>query len=82
MHTKLPNFNSFDHDILACLTLPDNKTYEYYNLETRKMDEMNFPDYKKWCKENKAIWNSRAYGNAQFKLHYLDDDYALIFIKR
>ena len=46
------------------------------------MDVINFPDYKKWYKENKAVWNSRTYGNAQFKLHYLDDDYACIFIKR
>ena len=26
--TKLPNFTSFDHGYLTCLTLPDNKTYE------------------------------------------------------
>ena len=82
IHTKLPNFTSFDHDTLTCLTLPDNKTYEYYNVETKKMDVINFPDYKKWYKENKAVWNSRAYGNAQFKLYYLDEDYARIFIKR
>ena len=82
IHTKLPNFTSFDHNILTCLTLPDNKTYEYYNVETKKMDVINFPDYKKWYKENKVVWNSRAYGNAQFKLHYLDGDYARIFIKR
>ena len=47
-----------------------------------KMDVINFRDYKKWYKENKAVWNSRAYGNVQFKLHYLDEDYAHIFIKR
>ena len=46
------------------------------------MDVINFPDYKKWYKENKAVWNSRAYGNAPFKLHYLDEDYARIFIKK
>ena len=68
--------------MLTCLTLPDNKTCDYYNVETKKMDVINFPDYKKWYKENKAVWNSRAYGNAQFKLHYLDEDYAFIFIKR
>ena len=28
IHTKLPNFTSFNHDALTCLTLPDNKTYE------------------------------------------------------
>ena len=46
------------------------------------MDVINFPDYKKWYKENKAVWNSRAYGTAQFKLHYRDEDYARTFIKR
>ena len=82
IHTKLPNFTLFEHDILTCLTLLDNKTYEYDNVETKKMDVINFPDYKKWYKENKAVWNSRAYGNAQSKVHYLDNDYARIFIKR
>ena len=46
------------------------------------MDVINFPDYKKRYKENKAVWNSRTNGNAQFKLHYLDVVYAGIFIKR
>ena len=46
------------------------------------MDVINFPDYKKWYKENKVVWNSRVYGNSQFKLHYLDEDYARVFIKR
>ena len=36
IHTKLPKFTLFDHDALTCLTLPDNKTYEYYNVETKK----------------------------------------------
>ena len=36
IHTKLPNFTSFDHDALTYLTLPDNKTYEYYNVKTKK----------------------------------------------
>ena len=75
IHTKLPNFTSFEHDVLTCLTLCDNKTYEYYNVETKKVNVINFPDYKNWYKENKAVWNSEAYGNAQFKLHYLDEDY-------
>ena len=46
------------------------------------MDVLNFPDYKNWYKENKAVWNSITFGNAQFKLHYLDEDDARIFIKR
>ena len=36
IHTKLPNFTSFQHDILIGLTLPGNKTYEQYNVETKK----------------------------------------------
>ena len=67
---------------MKCLTLPDNKTYKYYNVETNIMDVINFPDFKKWYEKNKAVWNSDAYGSAQFKLHYLDNDYARIFIKR
>ena len=35
-HTKLPNFTSFDHGDLVCYNLPDNKTYEYFNVETKK----------------------------------------------
>ena len=46
IHTKSPNFTSFAHGALTCLTLPENKTYEYYNVETKKMDVINFPDYK------------------------------------
>ena len=46
------------------------------------MDVIHFSDYQKWYKENKAVWNPRAHGNAQFKLHYLDEVYACIFIKR
>ena len=81
-HTKLPNFTSVDHDNLICINLTNNKTYEYNNVETKKMDVINFPDNKKWYKENKGVWNSRNYGNAQFKPHYLDDDHTHIFIKR
>ena len=55
IHTKLPNFTSFDHDDLICITLPNNKTYKYHNVEAKKMDVINFPDYKKWYKENKAV---------------------------
>ena len=29
IHTKLPNFTSFERNILTCLTLPDNQKYEY-----------------------------------------------------
>ena len=82
IHTKLLNVTSFNHDNLICINLSNNKTHEYYNAETKKMDIINFPDYKKWYKENKAVSNSRVYGNAQFKLHYLDGDQAGIFIKR
>ena len=68
IHTKLPNFTSFDHNNLICINLHNNETYEYYNVEIKKMDIINFPDYKKRYKENKAVWNSGDYGNAQFKI--------------
>ena len=82
IHTKLPDFTSFDHDNLICINLPTNKSYEYYNVETKKMNTTIFPDYKKWCKENKAVWNSRNYSFAQSKLEYFDEDHAHIIIKR
>ena len=55
IHTKLSNFTSFDHNDLVCYNLLDNRTFEYYNVETKKMDVINFPDYKKWYKENKEF---------------------------
>ena len=36
IHTKLPNFTSFNHNNLICINFPNNKTYEYYNVETKK----------------------------------------------
>ena len=68
IETKLPNFHYFDADSLICTNSPEDKTYEYYNADTKKMDTIKFPDYKKWYKENKAVWNSYNYGKAQFKL--------------
>ena len=51
IHTKFPNFTSFDHDILTCLTLPGNKTYEYYNLETKKWMQQVFETIKNSTKK-------------------------------
>ena len=45
------------------------------------MDTITFPDYKKWYKENKAVWNSINYGNAQFKLQHQDENNARLYIK-
>ena len=42
IHTKLPIFTSFDLDDLVCYNLPDNKTYEYYNVETKKNGHNKF----------------------------------------
>ena len=44
--------------------------------------QIKFPDYKKWYKENKAVWNSIDYGKAQFKLQYHDKNNARLLIKR
>ena len=46
------------------------------------MDTITFPDYKKWYKENKAVWNSIDYGNAQFNLQYQDENNACLYIKK
>ena len=36
IQTKLPNFYYFDVDSLVCTNIPNNKTYEYYNTDTKK----------------------------------------------
>ena len=78
VQTKLPNFHYFDVDSLVCTNSPDDKTYEYYNTDTKKMDAITFPDYK----ENKVVWNSIDYGKTQFKLQYQDEHNARLYIKR
>ena len=82
IQTKLPNFHYFDVDSLVCTNSPSNKTYEYYNTDVKKMDTITFLDYKKWYKENEAVWNSIDYGNAQFKLQYQDKNNACLYIQR
>ena len=58
------------------------KTHKYYNTETKKIDQIQFPDYKKWHKENKGIWESEAYGNAKFKLEYIDENTGHVIVTR
>ena len=36
IQTKLPNFAHFDIDTLVCANSPDDKTYKYYNRDTKK----------------------------------------------
>ena len=55
IQTKLTNFHYLDVNSLVCTNNPNNKTYEYYNTDTKKVDTITFPDYTKWCKENKAV---------------------------
>ena len=81
-HTQLPNFRLFDHDELVNYTYPEEKYYIYYNTDTKEIDQIKFSDYKKWYKEGKAVWDSRAYGNAQFKLEYISDTTAKRIIRR
>ena len=48
IQTKLPYFHYFDVDSLVCTNIPNNKTYEYYNTDTKKITfTITFPDYKK-----------------------------------
>ena len=84
IQTKLPSFHYFDVDSLVCTKIPNNKTtYEYYNTDTKKIDTITFPDYKKWYKENKGVWNSIDYEKAQFRLQYLqDENNARLYIRR
>ena len=79
---SLPNFKSFPLHELVRNDNPVQKTYKCFNTNTEKMDEINFPDYKKWYKENKAVWNLADYGFAQFKLEYLDEKNVRRTIKR
>ena len=46
------------------------------------MDTITFPDYKKWYKENNAVWDSRAYGHSQLKFEYVNDNLARRTLKR
>ena len=48
------------------------------------MGKITFPEYKKWYKENKAVWNSIDYENAKFRLQYQDENnaHAHLYIKR
>ena len=50
--TKLPNYSSFENDDLVNYTQPNMKTYKYYNTETKRINEIQFADYKKWYREN------------------------------
>ena len=36
IQTKLPNFHYFHVYSLVCTNIPNNKTYEYYNTDTKK----------------------------------------------
>ena len=80
--TMLLNYSSFENDDLVNYTQPHMKTYKYYNRETKRINEIQFSDYKKWYRKNKAVWNSDAYGNAQFKLQYFDENNARLSIRR
>ena len=64
-----------------CINDPDDKTYEYYNADTKKIDTIKFLNYIKWYKENKAVWNLADYGNAEFKLQYFHENNMRLFIK-
>ena len=41
IQTKLPNFHYFDVDSLACTNSPNNKTYEYYNTDSKKWTQLH-----------------------------------------
>ena len=47
----LPNFKNFNEDVLVCTNNPPKQVYTYLNLETNKIDTIEFPDYKKCIKQ-------------------------------
>ena len=44
------NYQIFIILMSVCTNIPNNKTYQYYNTDTKKIDTITFPDYKKWYK--------------------------------
>ena len=78
----LPNFTAFEHDHFVNFMRPNQKTYKYYNVETKKMDQIQFPDYKNWYKNNKAVWKTNSWGNTKFILEYVDETKAHVIIRR
>ena len=68
--------------MMSLHTLAEEKYYIYYNTDTKEIDQIKFPDYKKRYKERKIVWNSNAYGNAQFKLENVNDTMAKRVIRR
>ena len=81
-HTQLLNFKHFDDDHLVNFIPPEEKYYIYYDTDTKEIDEIKFPDYKKWYKEGRVVWKSHAYRNAQFKLEYVNHTMANRVIRR
>ena len=62
---------------------PLKKTSKYLNLQTSKIDTIEFPDYKKWYTTNSAVWKSTKHANAYtYKLKYFDEKQAKRTIKK
>ena len=59
----LPSFNNFEEDTLIAEG-PPKKIYKYINAETKNIDMIEFPDYKKWYETKGAVWNSSRNKNA------------------
>ena len=65
-HSQLPNFNNFEEGTLMAEDPPPQPSkkkiyiyiYKYLNVETQKIDRIEFLDYKKWYETKGAIWNS------------------------
>ena len=64
------------------LTFPTIKPMNITIQILKKIDTITFPDYEKWYKENKAVWNSIDYRKAQFRLQYQDENNVHLYIRR
>ena len=57
LYVYLPNFNNFNEDILIANN-PPKKVYKYIDVDTKKIDAIEFPDYKKWYEDGNEVWKS------------------------
>ena len=63
IYVYLPNFNNFDEDILIANN-PPKKVYKYIHVDAKKIDTIEFPDYKKWYEDGNAVWKSNRHKDA------------------
>ena len=73
----LPNFHRFEEDTLIAAE-PPKKNYKYINAETKKINSIKFPDYKKWYET--LTWYSTCHKNA-FKIVFKKIDNSQVLMR-